>query len=318
MKRLLVALLPLALAACARHDEDRLPGTVERDRIELVAATDEFIVSLPFAEGASIKAGDVIVVQDRTISGAELDAARAQLAEAESRVEELTNGPRVTTIRAAVARRDAARVLRDQAVRERDRLLELVKRNLVSQSEADRQVSTALAAQDSLREAEEDLRELQEGTRAEQVAQARKAADNARATLAGLQTSASRLEIRAPIDSTIDALPYHVGEKPAKGATVAVLLTNSAPYARIHIPEQMRVRVKVGTPARIYVDGVDRGFEGQVRFVSSEAEFTPYYALTAADRSKLSYRAEVAFNDADAAALPAGLPLDVSLELESP
>ena len=318
MRQGLCALLPLALAACAGHNSDTLPGTVERDRIELVADDDEFIVSLPFAEGASIKAGDVIVVQDRSISGTQIDAARAQLAEAEARLEELTNGPRGTTIRAAVARRDSARVVRDQEVRERDRLLELVKRNLVSQSEADRQVSTARAAEDSLREAEEDLRELQEGTRSEQVAQARKSAESARASLTGLQTTASRLEVRAPVDSIIDALPYHVGEKPLKGATVAVLLANTAPYARIHVPEQMRASVKVGTAARIHVDGVERAFSGQVRFVSSEAEFTPYYALTAADRSKLSYRAEVAFNDADAAALPAGLPLDVTLEPEAP
>jgi len=318
VRRAFVVLLPLALAACASHDADTLPGTLERDRIELVADDDEFIISLPFAEGASIKAGDVIVVQDRSISGTGLDAARAQLAEAEARVQELANGPRSTTIRAAIARRDAAQAQRNDAVRERDRLLELVKRSLVSKSEADRQVAVAQTAEANLREAEADLRELQEGTRAEELAQARTAADSARASLAGLQTSASRLEVRAPVDSTIDALPFRVGEKPVKGATVAVLLASSAPYARIHVPEQMRARVKVGTAARIRVDGVDRGFNGQVRFVSSEAEFTPYYALTAADRSKLSYRAEVAFNDADAATLPAGLPLDVSLELEAP
>lgn len=318
MRHGLCALLPLVLAACAGHNADTLPGTVERDRIELVADDDEFIIALPFAEGASIKAGDVIVVQDRSISGSGIDAARAQLAEAEARVEELTHGPRSTTIRAAIARRDAALSQRNDAVRERDRLLELVKRSLVSKSEADRQASVAQTAEANLHEAEADLRELQEGTRAEELAQARQAADSARASLAGLQTTASRLEVRAPVDSVIDALPYHVGEKPVKGATVAVLLAIKAPYARIHIPEQMRVRVKVGTAARIHVDGLERGFSGQVRFVSSEAEFTPYYALTAADRSKLSYRAEVAFNDADAAALPAGLPLDVTLELEAP
>jgi len=310
--------LTLAVAACSRHDENALPGTLERDRVELVADADEFIVTLPFPEGATVKAGDVIVVQDRSISTAELDAARAQLAEAEARLEELSNGPRATTIRAAVARRDQARVLRDQAVRERDRLLELVSRNLVSQSEADRQVSTARAADDSLREAEEDLRELQEGTRSEQVAQARKAADSARANLAGLQTTASRLEVRAPLDATLDSLPWRVGEKPPRGATVAVLLANTTPYARIHVPEPMRARVKTGTPATIRVDGVNQEFHGQVRFVSSEAEFTPYYALTAADRSRLSFRAEVAFDGSDASELPSGLPLDVTLDLGQP
>jgi HlyD family secretion protein len=306
------------LAACARQDANVLPGTVERDRIELVAEADEFIASMPLAEGAAVKAGDVVVVQDDALAKADLDAARAQLAEAEARLEELVNGPRNTTIRAAVARRDTARALRDQAVRERDRLLELVQRSLVSKSEADRQVSTAAAAESELREAEADLRELQEGTRSEQVKQARQAADSARAHLASLQTTSARLEVRAPVDAVVDALPYRVGEKPAKGATVAVLLANSAPYARIHVPEPIRARVRIGTPATIRVDGIEREYRGQVRFVSSEAEFTPYYALTASDRSKLSFRAEVAFDDREAASLPSGVPVDVSLELGAP
>ena len=315
MRTWLTLTVVLMLAACSRDDGERLPGTLERDRVELVADANEAIVSLPFAEGAAVKTGDVIAVQDRALSGAEVDAARAQLAQAEARVEELRNGPLPTTIRAAQARRDAARANRDDAVHERNRLSGLVQRSLVSKSDADRQVAAADAAEAALREAEADLRELQQGTRAEQLAQARQAADSARANLAGLQTTSSRLEVRAPIDATVDALPYHVGEKPMKGATVAVLLALSAPYARIHVPENMRARVKPGNTATIHVDGVERAFAGRVRFVSSEAEFTPYYALTQADRSKLSYLAEVEFEDADAAQLPSGVPLDVTLQL---
>jgi HlyD family secretion protein len=307
-----------AISGCAQHDEDTLPGTVERDRIELAADSDEFIVSLPFSEGARVKAGDVIVVQDRAISSAELDAARAQLAEAESRVAELRAGPRATSIRAAAARRDRAKAERDDAVRERDRLLGLVKQSLVSQSEADRQVAAANAAEASLREAESTLRELQEGTRAEQLAQAREAADSARASLRAMETTSARLEVRAPIAGTIDALPFHVGEKPPRGATVAVLLANGAPYARIHVPAPLRSRVRTGTAATLRVDGVERAFKGQVRFVASEAEFTPYYSLTAADRSRLSHVAEVVFEEDEALALPSGVPVDVTLELGAP
>lgn len=316
-RRVAVCLGAMALAGCAQHDEDTLPGTVERDRVELAAEADEFIVTLPFAEGAQVKAGDVVVVQDRAISAAELDAARAQLAEAEARVEELRNGPRDTSIRAAAARRDRARAGRDDAVRERDRLLDLVNQNLVSRSEADRQVAAANAAEASLHEAESDLRELQEGTRAEQLTQARQAADSARASLRALETSSARLEVRAPIAGTLDALPFHVGEKPARGATVAVLLANEAPYARIHVPAPLRAQVRQGTQATLRVDGVDRDYRGQVRFVASEAEFTPYYSLTAADRSRLSFLAEVVFDEAEARALPSGVPVDVTLELEA-
>jgi HlyD family secretion protein len=306
------------LVSCSRHAADTLPGTVERDRIELVAEADESIVSQPLAEGAAVKTGDVVVVQDRAVSASQLDAARAQLAEAESRVGELVSGPRVTSIRAAAARRDRARVQLLDAARERDRLLDLVKQALVSKSDADRAVAAANAAEADLHEAEASLRELQEGTRSEQLAQARQAADVARASLKELETTSARLEIRAPIDGTIDALPYRVGEKPARGATVAVLLSNAAPFARVHVPEPMRSRMRIGTPASLRVDGVDRAFRGQVRFVSSEAEFTPYYSLTAADRSKLSFLAEVVFDDAEAATLPSGVPVDVTLELASP
>jgi HlyD family secretion protein len=305
------------LAACVRHDESTLPGTLERDRVELVADASESIVSLPFAEGASVKAGDVIVVQDRALSTAELDAARAQLAEAEARVDELRNGPRTTTIRAAAARRDAARAQRNDAVRERDRLKDLVTRSLVSQSEADRAAAAADSAEATLHEAEAGLRELQEGTRSEQLAQARQAVGGARANLAGLETTSARLEVRSPIDGTIDSLPFHVGEKPARGATVAVLLANTAPFARVHVPEPIRARVKIGTPATLRVDGLERVFKGQVRFIASEAEFTPYYSLTAADRSRLSFLAEVVIDDADVS-LPSGVPVDVTLDLETP
>ena len=317
--RLPVALAgSLVLVACGRHDHSTLPGTLERDRVELVADANEAIVSLPFAEGATVKVGDVVVVQDRALSVADLDAARAQLAEAESRAEELTNGPRSTTIRAAIARRDNARAQRDSAVRERDRLLGLVARSLVSKQEADRQSAVADAAEAGLREAEADLRELQEGTRTEQVAQARQAAESARATLKGLETTSSRLEVRSPIAGTIDALPFHVGEKPARGATVAVLLASTAPFARIHVPEPIRAQVKIGTPATLRVDGIEREFKGQVRFIASEAEFTPYYSLTAADRSRLAFMAEVVFDDAADASLPSGVPVDVTLDLATP
>jgi HlyD family secretion protein len=314
----LVVCVAAALAGCAQHDADTLPGTVERDRVELAADSDEFIVSLPFTEGARVAAGDVIVVQDRSVSSAELDSARAQLAEAEARTEELRNGPRATSIRAAAARRDRARAERDDAVRERDRLLGLVRQSLVSEAEVDRQKAAASAAEASLHEAESALRELQEGTRAEQLAQARQAADAARANLRALETTAARLEVRAPMAGTLDALPYRVGEKPPRGATVAVLLADQAPYARIHVPAPLRAQVRTGTAATLHVDGVDRAWRGQVRFVASEAEFTPYYSLTAADRSRLSFVAEVVFDDAEARSLPSGIPVDVTLSLATP
>ena len=59
----------------------------------------------------------------------------------------------------------------------------------------------------------------------------------------------------------------------------------------------------------VRVDGVAEALEGRVRWVSADASFTPYFALTEHDRSRLSYLAEVDLEDARD--LPSGVPLQV-------
>ena len=59
----------------------------------------------------------------------------------------------------------------------------------------------------------------------------------------------------------------------------------------------------------VRIDGNDQTFEGTVRWVSTDATFTPYFALTEHDRSRLSYLADV--DVPDAASLPSGVPLEV-------
>lgn len=317
-RRFAAALLIPLLTSCTPADDPSLPGTLERHRLELAADATETIVELAVKEGDRVARGALLLVQDDAISVAQLAQARAQVAAAEATLTEQRNGPRPTTIRAAVARRDGARSLRNEAVRERDRLLQLASRHLVSRAEADRQTAVAANAEASLREAEAGLRELQEGTRPEQIDQAERSLEQARARLAELQTTQSRLELRAPTDVIVDALPYRVGEKPQRGATVAVLLEAGAPFARIHVPEPGRAAVHVGDAATIRIDGVAGSFKGQVRYVSSEAEFTPYYALTAGDRVRLAYRVEVLVEGDTARDLPAGLPLEVTLASGGP
>lgn len=308
------ALLAALLTSCTPAGDHTLPGTLERHRLELVADATEAIVEMPVAEGDRVKRGTLLLAQDDAITAAQLEQARAQVEQARARLDEARNGPRATTIHAAIARRDGARSLRDDAVRERDRLRSLVTRNLVSRAAVDQQAAVAANAEASLRAAEAELKELQQGTRPEEIDQAVRSLEQAQAQLDEMQTTKSRLEVRAPRDVIVDALPYRVGEKPQKGATVAVLLETGAPFARIHVPEPMRPGVKVGEPATIRIDGVPGTFNGHVRYVSSEAEFTPYYALTKGDRVRLAYRVEVLVDGDKALDLPAGLPLEVTLQ----
>jgi HlyD family secretion protein len=157
---------------------------------------------------------------------------------------------------------------------------------------------------------------LLEGTRVEQVRQAEAAVDRARAALAELETSAALYVVTAPRAGWIEALPYKLGERPPAGAPVVVMLAEGTPYARVHVPETLRVRFTAGTTVDVDLDGVEGPLEGTVRYISAEASFTPYYALTQKDRTRLSYLAEIALEMRGAAsrrnAGPGPLPMEES------
>jgi hypothetical protein len=59
-----------------------------------------------------------------------------------------------------------------------------------------------------------------------------------------------------------------------------------------------------------------RTFKGQVRFIASEAE-SRLLPLTAADRLRRPFWPRV-IDDSDAASLPSGVPVEVTLDLASP
>jgi len=94
---------------------------------------------------------------------------------------------------------------------------------------------------------------------------------------------------------------------------VAVLLVDTAPYARVYVPEAVRAQVVPGARAAVHIDGVEGEFVGRVRTVSQEAAFTPYYALTERDRGRLSYLAKIDLEGESARQLPTGLPLEAEL-----
>jgi HlyD family secretion protein len=310
--------LPLSavalLASCARGSGDPvLVGTLERDRIELAAQGSDPIVAIEIKEGEHVRAGQVLVRQEPLAADAHVAEARATAEQARQRLAELVTGPRVEDILAARARVSSAQaaLVRDEA--DLVRAENLVKSRLVSAAQFDAARAARDGAAAALREAEAALTAQLRGTRREQLDQARSALAAAEAATQALEVAQGRLTVKASRDAVVEALPYKVGEQPPMGAPVAILLADGAPYARVYVPEPQRARVKRGDRAAVKVDGVATTFTGIVRYVASAAAFTPYYALTQADRSRLAYLAEIDLMDPAARDLPAGVPLEVRL-----
>ena len=132
----------------------------------------------------------------------------------------------------------------------------------------------------------------------------------AQAALDELRVTQAHLTVRAPRAGRVDALPFKVGDQPPAGASVVSLLVGDAPYARVFIPASRRPGVQAGQHFTVRITGIDRDLPATLRRIASEPAFTPYYALTGDDASRLVYRAELVIEDPAARDLPAGLTLE--------
>ena len=314
MRIVATTLAILLVAACSDNRSNEALGTLERDRIVLKATADEIVLQEPIPQGTMVAAGTLLVQLDDRRQQAIVARAKAEVAGARAQLEELRNGARPEEIAAATARVDGARaqVIETEASYQRAR--ELRQQKLAAQATVDRVLANRDAAEASRESASEDLLRLTNGTRQEQLDQGAAVLAAAEAQLALEEHRLSELSVVATRDAYLDSLPWHVGERVAMGSTLAVLLANDSPYARVYVPEPWRARLHVGDRKKIRVDGLDQIFTGQLRWIANDPAFTPYFALNASDRARLVYLAE--FDIEDGEQLPTGIPAQVLLSDE--
>jgi len=306
-----VAIIACFLIGCEGPGDARSLGTLERDRIRLVADSDEPVTRVLVSEGDLVEPATILLQQDTTRAEIALNKARADEAAARSTLQQAEAGPRAQQISQARARLQATTSAAKTARIELDRDLAVMERNLISQNKLDQSQGRFDEAAARQEEARAGLDELLEGTRSEEIDQARARHAAALANVEDLEVRLERATIRSPVLGTVDSMPFRIGERPKVGETVALVLASGRTFARIHVPEPLRSRLASGSEAAIWLDGRPSPLPGRLRWISLDAAFTPYFALNQHDRSRLSYAAEVDVVDVDSE-LPVGIPVEVS------
>ena len=122
----------LLLAGCADKSAHEALGTLERDRIVLKATAGEIIIEEPIPEGTMVSAGTLLVQLDDTRQQAKVAFAKAEVAQANARLEELRNGARAEDIAAASARVAGARATVIEAGASYNRAKKLLQQKLAA------------------------------------------------------------------------------------------------------------------------------------------------------------------------------------------
>jgi len=307
--RILSVVVPLLLlVSCSKSTENSLPGTLEWDRVAVLAEASKPVSELLVKEGDTVSEGQLLLRLDSREAEAQLAQATAEMERMSAVLDELRRGTRKESI--AAQRAELARVQSNalNAKSTRDRAAALREQGLNSPADLDAAETALNVANATVRSTQARLDELVHGSRVEDIAQAEAALASARANLEVLKLRRERLDVKAPRAGRVDALPFRLGDQPQVGASLVSLLVGDAPYARVYVPERLRTQVAPGDHYHVHVDGIEQPFDAVVRSVRSEASFTPYYALTGDDASRLVYRAELLLSGDAARKLPAGIP----------
>jgi len=311
MRSLVLLSLCAAVVACQPQEPASAFGTLERERVLLTAPATELLLTQAAQEGSKVKAGQVLLQLDPKLQQLKVDKANAEVQRAQAALDLLLQGNRAEQIAAAAARLAQAKFRLADSERQRQRARQLRAQKLVAQAELDAAELSSQLAQAQYADAAQQLQELQAGSRPEQVSQARFALQSAQQSLNVELKLLADLTLLASRDGVLEDLPYHIGERVPQGAVLAVIAADSAPYARVYLPETALAQFKPGQQVQLHVDGQTASFAGTVRKIATEASFTPYFALHQAERAQLMYVTEISLS-ADVT-LPTGLPVQLPL-----
>jgi HlyD family secretion protein len=142
------------------------------------------------------------------------------------------------------------------------------------------------------------------------IAAAKADAERARAQLEEARANRKDLKVLAPFSGTVATRTAEPGEVVMAGTPIITLVNLSEVYLRAFVPEGEIGRVRVGQPARVFLDSApSKPVEASVSRIDPEASFTPENTYFRQDRVKQVFGIKLGLHGAVGFAKP-GMPAD--------
>jgi HlyD family secretion protein len=312
---LVLAMLPLGLAACSNGPSDTFQGYGEGEYVYVASPYAGRLEKLDVARGAQVAAGATLFVIEHGVEQAAVDAAEAKVRNADAVITNLVGAKRKPELDALRAQIESATAALKLAKTQLDQKESLRKRGYVTQEALD--VARANYERDTaqLTQMQAQLRSgLQSVGREAEIDAARANLEAARAELAQAKVKRDQKIAVAPAAALVQDTFFREGEWVPAGSPVVSLLPPGNIKARFFVPEAVVGRLRIGDRVSISCDGCAAPFAARISFVSPQAEYTPPVIYSRESRQKLVFMIEARPDGADARKLHPGQPVDVRLE----
>ncbi|HWA98697.1 MAG TPA: HlyD family efflux transporter periplasmic adaptor subunit [Pirellulales bacterium] len=245
-------------------------GRIESIQVDIAAKYGGRVKELFAKEGDLVDADKVLVIIDTDELQAELDTAKAKLAEAEENKAEVS---------ADIVKQEGELKLAEQNL---ERAKALVAKRTISKEEFDEKQTARDSAAAALNSVKAKLRSVTQSGEA------------AAAEVKRIHTRIDDSTLKSPVRGRVLYRLAEVGEVLAAGGKAMTLINLGDIYMEIFLPGQDAARCTIGSDARITLDARPGYVAGaKVSFVSPEAQFTPKQVETRSERDKLMFRVKL-------------------------
>jgi HlyD family secretion protein len=291
--------ITLVVAGCRPEASEEIvvSGHVEATEVRVGTKVAGKLEAVSFEEGDRVSRGQELARIDAVDLRLALDAARAELRQAQAELDLRLAGAREEDIAEARAQVGRAEADLEGAERDRERMEGLLASGSGTTKSRDDALTRRDLARASVEAARERVKKLVAGSRPEEIEQARARVSAAAARIAQTEQQVEDTSIRSPLDGVVTAKLAEPGELLGAGSAVALVTDLSGAWLNVYVGEPSLGRIRIGQEVDVVTDdGQHR--KGEISFVASEAEFTPKNVQTRDERMKLVFRVKIRlFND---------------------
>jgi len=293
MKKICVLLLFGLLASCSDGNDKELyfDGRLETDIVKISAKTNGTLDSIFIDEGDAVRKDQLLAVIETDRLNLQKEQQQAQLAEINANS---------ASLKAQQRQLDAQLQLNEDLI--------VKTKDMVQKGASTSQKLDELNTQNAVLLAQRDAIKAQM-----QALQSKKQQLQAAISLTELNINDSRL--KAPLNGICLNRYYNLSELVSPGLPIFELADLSKMDATIYVPLKRLTDIRLDQKVQVLVDGVQEKFQGTVKWIASEAEFTPKTILTEETRTSLVYAVKIRVNN-EQGKLKIGMPVQILVSLE--
>ena len=290
-------------------------GYVEGEFVYVASPFGGRLERLSVNRGDRVETGALLFALEETPERADREEAWRRVDQASAELEDAKRGQRPSEIQTIQAQLEQAKASLILSGFELERQKKLITANVTSRRDFDVAQANYDGDRQRVAELEATLQTARLGSREDQITAAQDNLLAQQAALARADWNLSQKKQFAQEAALVNDTLYREGDWVPEGNSVVVLLPPKNVKVRAFVAQDMIGRVRLGSSAKILVDGVSVPFPGKVTFISPRAEFTPPVIFSRQMREKFVFMIELSVDPETAMKLHPGQPVDVQLSI---